>query len=303
MKDKKVKLKNPKSKIIHVLICSIIIFGAAISSAQKEGTNSGGGGDSVIDPLTGKKKLLDLAEVDEWPKKIFIPVSQEYLKKFSEVLSADLESNSYLDDSSYFLSLKYYWSDRDLHPKIQVFAGIAGAGLTVTLSNRNAHYSNLKSKLLEVKHDEIITNLDQRIDKDGRIMKWIFVDFPLEEIDDEGAIRLSDISTKKQLAIQKNGVVAIQRQEFNQLDKDSQAEIFVHEAFLFSTLLIKPDFIAKDGTSNLRLFVKRLHDYRILFSKFTIDRNSVDDATLVYTYQSIEEAYKKLMNPNSKTKY
>lgn len=290
MKNTKNKLSQLVMKVAHTLICSTIIFGAIKASAQKFGTNSGGGGDSVIDKMTGKKKLLDLAEMDEWPQKTFIPVSREYLKKYSENLYTDL------GPGLYFISLDYYWSDKVLLPQIQIFGGIAGAGLTATLSTRHlVEYQELKRRLIETKNDDILKILEQRIDKDGRLMSWIFVDFPLDKIDDEGVIRLVDISTKKQLAAQKNGIVAIQKQEFDKLDKDSKAALFLHEAFLFSTLIIKPSVITDEGTSNLRRFVKRFFDYENLFSNFVKDRTSVDEATLMYSHRSVEDGYKKLM--------
>lgn len=261
---------------------------------KSSGTNSGGGGDSVIDPTTGKKKLLDLAEVDEWPQIDFIPLSKQYLKQYSESLFIDLEH-------AYFLSLNYYWTSDILYPQIQIFAGIAAAGLTAGLSDSDmpGPYRGLKERLISTGLNQVQKSLDQRIKKDGRVMRWVFVDFPLEEIDDEGVIRLIDASTKKQLAAQKDGVVAIQKQEFDQLDKESQAALFLHEAFLFSALNLNPDVIKVDGTSSLRLFVKRFFNYEKLFVSFYNDRSSTDEATLIHSHRSVEDAYKKLMKINT----
>lgn len=262
---------------------------------KSSGTNSGGGGDSVIDPVTGKKKLLDLAEVDEWPQIHFIPLSKQYLKKYSQSVFEDLEHG-------YFLSLNYYWTNDILYPQIQIFAGIAAAGLIAGLSDTDVPgpYRGLKERLISAGLGEIQKSLDQRIKKNGRVMRWVFVDFPLEEIDDEGVIRLIDASTKKQLAAQKDGIVAIQKQEFDLLDSESQAALFLHEAFLFSTLTLKPDALKEDGTSNLRLFVKRFFNYENLFVNFYNDRNTTDEATLMHFHRSIEDAYKKLMKINTK---
>lgn len=59
MKDTRAKINQLTSKMTNALICSSILLGAANASAQKEGTNSGGGGGFICAPNETCKTLAE----------------------------------------------------------------------------------------------------------------------------------------------------------------------------------------------------------------------------------------------------
>ncbi|MEI7974026.1 MAG: hypothetical protein WCH11_06640 [Bdellovibrio sp.] len=91
--------------------------------------------------------------------------------------------------------------------------------------------------------------------------KWAFVDFDLDEIDDEGAVHIDNPETKKQLAVQSDGLVLINRSEFKRLDEVSKAGLFVHESVLRAVIVLNPRLIASQGTEPIRTFNRRLIKY------------------------------------------
>lgn len=92
-------------------------------------------------------------------------------------------------------------------------------------------------------------------------LQWAFVDSELEKINDEGVVRIENPNTRKQVAIQKDGLVVISRTEFNLLDENSKVALFLHEAVLRAVLLTNPQNIIDNGTENVRTYTRRLFNY------------------------------------------
>ena len=95
-------------------------------------------------------------------------------------------------------------------------------------------------------------------------LKWAFTDVELERLHDEGLISLENENTLKQVAVQKDGLVVVNRKEFNMLDSDSKKALFIHEAVLRSVLVLKPSDIQQNGTAHVRKYTRRV--YRVLNS-------------------------------------
>jgi hypothetical protein len=89
-------------------------------------------------------------------------------------------------------------------------------------------------------------------------LRWAFTDSDLENIQDEGILRIPNPETKRQLAIQKDGLVVINKKEFYLLDKDGKVGLFFHEAVLRTLLLLNPKHIEENGTENVRTYTRRL---------------------------------------------
>lgn len=87
---------------------------------------------------------------------------------------------------------------------------------------------------------------------------WIGTETPLEEISDEGVIRDVDPKTKKQVAIQLNGVVMVYMPIFRKMDYRSRAALVMHESLLRIVLSKFPHHYAKHGTSKIRKTVNLL---------------------------------------------
>lgn len=259
-------------------------------SRLAKGGVDAGGGSSVIDPKTGKRRLLDLAEEETWTYVDYIPVSANYLKNLWPALAKDLELK-------FFNSLSYFWTNGQLNWKENLLMGFAGAALVDVNSRSGADGLHFyKDLLVEIGRSDIKSVLEKRIDETGRVVRWVFVDFPLSELNDEGYIRLVDPSTKRQVAVQKDGVVIIHRAEYDLLDDESKGALFLHEGVLSSLLVLKPEIIAGNGTAPVRKIVRRVLAYELMFSKFEHDRSSVDPATLTNYHQAIEEAVQELVN-------
>lgn len=87
-------------------------------------------------------------------------------------------------------------------------------------------------------------------------LRWAFVDFPLEDIKDEGEIRYSDTESKRQLAIQKGNIVVINRSEFKQLDNVSQSMLKLHEGLICAAKVFNPYLHSQSGTEKIRRVVR-----------------------------------------------
>lgn len=92
--------------------------------------------------------------------------------------------------------------------------------------------------------------------KFGDQLVWIATQTPLENIPDEGVVRLADPSGKQQLAVQKDGVVMVYKPIFDRLDARNKAALVLHEALLRMVLKINPSHYQKYGTSKIRELVK-----------------------------------------------
>ena len=267
-----------------------------------------GGGASVMDPKTKKRRLLDLAEQDNWEYISFIPVSQELFYHLSSNMFEDIRWDNGISSTyprvknKYFKSLDFYETQQDtlVRTKGDALMGIAGLAITndsnrTTLSgNGESKFYTLLTDLEDIKRKDVIEKINARLQKNGRILRWMFVDFPLENLNDEGFISLLDPTTKRQVAIQKDGVVIIQRQEYDELDNESQAALFLHESVLFAVLTLNSDIVQNNGTAPIRKIVRRMITYQNLF--YQPEDKNIDVSTYKNYHQAIDDAIQELID-------
>lgn len=201
------------------------------------GGDGSGGGDSVQNPITGGRSLLDLQENDE-------------LKEFS------------------FEMINY---DRNLNTEYQ--RGILGCMFPGANSNcENAYLPGRELSKLDDSLVQALATCDgitKYVDSSFKLLfgdkikplKWVFIQTPLEEINDEGLIRVTNPETKRQVAIQKNGLVVINQPEFNLMDNTAKAALKFHELALCAAKTTNPDLVKKEGTEPVRYFVRQFTAY------------------------------------------
>lgn len=83
-------------------------------------------------------------------------------------------------------------------------------------------------------------------------MTWILTSKSLENIQDEGIIVTPIEGELRQVAVQKDGVVLIQKNLFEAMDEHNQKALFLHEILIRTALLIGYDLETNLGTSPLR---------------------------------------------------
>jgi hypothetical protein len=96
----------------------------------------------------------------------------------------------------------------------------------------------------------------------GLHFAWTVV--PLEKVSDEGEIRLPSTVTERQLAIQKDGLVVVNKNEFRQIDSLSQGVLKLHEGMICAILKLNPQLIASQGTAPIRSYVRAFTEIRTL---------------------------------------
>jgi hypothetical protein len=98
---------------------------------------------------------------------------------------------------------------------------------------------------------------------DVKPLKWAFTSAPLEDVNDEGAIRIQNPQTKRQLAIQKDGLVIISQTEFDLLDNVSKAALKLHEDTICAIKAMNPSVIDLQGTAPIRYFVREFVSFAV----------------------------------------
>lgn len=86
-------------------------------------------------------------------------------------------------------------------------------------------------------------------------MNWIFTNENLENIEDEGVIVTELEGSLKQIAVQKNNVVLINKPLFYQLSETDRAALLVHEALIRAAINAGLDLKSKGGTAPIRKIV------------------------------------------------
>jgi len=223
-----------------------------------QGGADAGGGSSVA--LNGKRKLLDLAETDELnyfePKDnygagYFITSGMTTLLTHTFSISCPElhnEMQGMTNERFIKIFMTAYGLDRlQAHGVgMQWCQYMVGAKFAYKKAGWDADLIILakKSNLPPIKP-----------------LRWAYVDYDLETINDSGLIRVENPQTKKQVAIQKDGLVVINRIEFEKMDGESKTALFVHEAALYATKLLNPALIDSQGTAPVRAYVRSLVHY------------------------------------------
>jgi hypothetical protein len=223
------------------------------------GTNSGGGGDSAFDKNEGTRKLLDLIERDDLdyflPEKVLKKISSSY--KVSKVYELLLRLGRASSGIKYQGCSKNPTIDRT---KMSMY-GSPKFLVTLSLSYDGSILNNSidGNWCLETDNDRILASVFSSLEiKPVTTLRWAFTDETLEEINDEGVIKIQNPESKKQLAIQKDNFVLINKKEFMRLDDESKEALFLHESVLHSVLLLNPKHVKDHGTQFIRNYVRQL---------------------------------------------
>ncbi|RYZ86846.1 MAG: hypothetical protein EOP06_13745 [Proteobacteria bacterium] len=224
----------------------------------RRGNEGGGGGDAVASGV--EWTLLDLME----------PMSANYFSPLSIYQSAD--EHKFIGPSLDMIGMRCGFQ-ADLKGQQKEVAkqyGLKFSGVFGSPSGRvlkaslqfiidasiadNGDYGGV------TKFNDDVAKAKARFAREfGERLIWIGTNKPLENVEDEGVVRLTDPVTKQQLAIQKDGVVLVYLPIFNRLDGRNRAALVLHEALLRYVLVKSPALHAKFGTAKIRELVRSIN--------------------------------------------
>lgn len=257
------------------------------------GGDGSGGGDSAEDSK-GQRRLLDLIEQDELDYFTHLyDRNQESIRKYLVRLHFVYFSrlNDGHGNSPFYrcgeIPYKYWHATGGNETFVKVLLKAYGLeNSTLIFDHANFSFCPESSSRSEnYKFGSISPNT--------KVLKWAFTDLPLESINDEGEIRISKPDSKKQLAIQKDGLVVINRAEFNTLDDESKAALFTHEALLYTVSVLNPDLIKKNGTRLVRFYNRKL-------LRFFHEHDRLSTTQFPITLESVIESFQALEIPQPK---
>ena len=208
------------------------------------GTESSGGGVSADDP-NGRRRLLDLIEKDKLD--YFLP-SAEMPWPYDHGIPEGLKN--LVIRYEYLRNIKYNGNgseDSDIGGPEFILSVMMALNPKGVMKDARFFEKGQPGEIYQIRPVAPI--------------KWAFTDEPLESLNDEGIIRIENPNTKRQLAIQKNGMVVVNRKEFESIDDESKAGLFIHESVLRAVLLLNPQEIATHGTENVRTYTRRFLNY------------------------------------------
>jgi hypothetical protein len=236
---------NQSHSTPFILAFIACLFVAATSNASNtRGGETGGGGDVIANPKGGKS-LLDLMESDDLQFFSFEFYNYDVglLHAFyEEILGYDIH-----DGASDFKSRPISLIFQSYQPFVSVTTNLSPIFNTAVgrcsgfLSNRHPD----GDFLYPVKP-----------------LRWAFTQHELEDLHDEGIIRVTNPATKKQVAIQKYDLVVINKNEFNSMDNESKAALKLHESVLCATKALNPELLQSEGTAPIRYFVRQFVSYK-----------------------------------------
>ena len=268
--------------------------GLPSSIKQIRGGDGSGGGDSAEDSK-GQRRLLDLIEQDEldYFTHLYDP-NQDAIRKYLVRLlyvyfGRDIETANGNKVFGHCPEIPYkYWHA----------TGGNGTFVEVLLKAYGLEYAKVEFNSSNFGFCPQFSSPREKFTlgsfaTNTKVLKWAFTDLPLESINDEGEIRISKPDSKKQLAIQKDGLVVINRAEFNTLDDESKAALFTHEALLYTVSVLNPDLIQKDGTRLVRFYNRKL-------LRFFHEHDRLSTTQFPITLESVIESFQALEVPQSK---
>lgn len=231
---------------------TLFILGILLLHMSVDANEKGNGGDTVKNPESQTRTLLDLAETDD-----MVPVllsEERYDKDLSKYLNGHLltrEENPHFEyydyDAAFGKSFAFTYflttaAGKDWEP-----CKINEDGLKESLK-KCAYYHGTKDFISFLRKTKL----------KAQPLKWFFTTVDLEDIKDEGAIRMEDPTSKKQVAIQKDGVVVINETEFKKMDDRSKTALLFHERVIYAVVNLNPQLIKNQGTAPIRTFVRRI---------------------------------------------
>ncbi len=224
--------------------CLKLIFftGLVLLGFNAHAGAEGRGGADTIENKNGGRSLLDLQEIDDL--RYFNFLMQNYSKKISEAHAKML--------TPCFGSL---CDEQYVNSSLELFS-----------------YPQLINELFQGAY-AVCSGIIKAKDSKGWLMyrtpvlQWAFTNSNLEDIKDEGVMRVFNPNTKRQVAIQKDGLVIINEKEFNLMDNDSKAALKLHESALCAVKALNPELLEFHGTAPVRNFVRQFVSFALTQDK------------------------------------
>ncbi len=188
------------------------------------GTVGGGGGDCVVRNGAQQCSLLDLQEATR---------------------------------PEYFFPTKWDGVRASILNRLELLKSKCGnVGVSETNSRRN-HLAAAAALALFGEHSDIsaLPKLRDSIST----LAWVKSHEPLEEIMDEGTIRV-EFDEKRQIAVQQDGVVSVDYELFLKLPQDEREALLMHEGLLAAVLTLYSKNVENRGTQDIRDIVSLLYD-------------------------------------------
>ncbi|MNK51261.1 hypothetical protein D3C87_701590 [compost metagenome] len=243
-------------------------------TARATGSEGVGGGDSVKGP-SGQRQLLDLAEVED-------------LEYFTPLRTYD--NGKIVNGIATFEYQRVRCGFDSMMSKKLLFVVMYAMGVQ---RYEGALVKDCQGQSLGYysPSDSFDSNIKIRI-KNGILppitpLRWAYVNIDLEDVDDAGIIRITNPKTLKQLAIQKDGLVVINKAEFQKLDNESKDALFLHEAVLYAVKKLNPSLLERNGTAQVRSYVRNLVRY---FSNWEYPRKTAES----FPREPVEDAMEAL---------
>jgi len=238
---------------MNLLIVGLIFF----SSFQAYSGQHRGGGDGIEND--GNWSLLDL--VEQYEANYYFPQTEKYFA--SHVADrVGFVANRCAFPMTYFMQLQKTFVDK-IREINRAKADSSPYDVRLIFPDpRSTHQFPLNRSLpYPYQQSEFQTIVDVKTGArlSAQEIIWMMTDKELEEIPDEGTIRLpAENESKKQLAIQKDGVVLIHRPIFEKMDDRNKAALIVHELMLFAAMHGGSSNLLQNGTAEVRRIVHAL---------------------------------------------
>ena len=203
-------------KLIFCLLLTLV-------SAASFASDKGNGGDSVANRFGGRS-LLDLSESDDVD--YFTMSAKYWVNLHNSYGFPDQSLGAFIDSEAHPTSLKH-------RSFIHVVNPVLGDALAICMGG------GFRDNFPQI-----------------RPLRWAWVNGNLEDIKDEGQIKFVDPSSKRQVAIQKDGIVFVNRHEFYAMDANSKGALKLHESLICAVNALNPNLITVNGTAPIRQVVR-----------------------------------------------
>jgi hypothetical protein len=120
--------------------------------------------------------------------------------------------------------------------------------------------------------------------RDKKGLRWAKTSTPLENVPDEGNIRLLN-AARQQLAIQVDDLVVINAPLFESLDNENKGILYIHEVVLCAAKMLKARSLETQGTEAVRALVRGMLR-RVKFVSGSITEN-ISNAGLEQLYSNL----------------
>jgi hypothetical protein len=231
-------------KITIVFIAALLALISA--SPASAGDKGGNGGNSVLNPQGGRS-LLDLMETDDVT--FFDYQMGDYDRDLEAGYRIEVLGNFGDDWGARSALAKYPASFDDDFRNGEIKMDESFKFALAGCNGSKAGIKNFNGSFMENPNTKLAA------------LRYAWVTEPLENIRDQGVIRYTNPQTKRQVALQKDGLVFINRSEFKIMDDTSKAALKLHEGTICAVKAMNPALLENQGTAPIRYFVREFTGY------------------------------------------